>query len=337
MSKYNMTQENPTKNIKRIGVLTSGGDAPGMNAAIRAVVRTGNYYHLKVYGITHGYEGLIAGEITPMPNHTVANIIQRGGTILKTARSDKFITKKGMQKAYDSLKKHGIEGLVVIGGDGSFRGGLEFGNLFDFPVIGVPGTIDNDLYGTDFTIGYDTAINTVVEAVDKLRDTAASHNRLFFVEVMGRDAGFIALRSGIACGAEDILVPETATNLKDLIRRLESGRRKNKTSGIIIVAEGDELGGAFEVARKVKERFSEYETRVTIIGHLQRGGSPTCMDRVLASRLGYEAVLGLRKGMRGVMVGQVNKEIVYVPFEKATKHNADINHTLLDMALILST
>ncbi len=325
------------KTLKRIGVFTSGGDAPGMNAAVRAVVRTGIYYGLEVYGIYRGYEGMIDGEISRLENHSVANIIQRGGTILKTARSERFRTPEGQALAYENLLKNNIEGLVIIGGDGSFRGGLEFGDRYDLRVVGVPGTIDNDLYGTDFTIGYDTAINTVVEAVDKLRDTAASHNRLFFVEVMGRDAGFIALRSGIAVGAEDILVPETTTRIEDLITMLESNRRKNKTSGIIIVAEGDEIGGAFEVARKVKEKFNEYDTRVAIIGHLQRGGSPSCMDRVLASRLGYHAVLALRKGENGVMVGQVDSKIVYVPFGNATKHHTDINHEMLKMSRILST
>jgi 6-phosphofructokinase 1 len=325
------------KTIKRIGVFTSGGDSPGMNAAVRAVVRTAIYHHMEVYGIYRGYEGMIDGEIEKLENHSVANIIQRGGTILKTARSARFMTDEGQQAAYENLKKNGIEGLVIIGGDGSFRGGLALYNKFDIHVVGVPGTIDNDLYGTDFTIGYDTAINTVIEAVDKLRDTAASHNRLFFVEVMGRDAGFIALRSGIACGAEDILVPETKTHIEDLIKILESGRRKNKTSGIIIVAEGDDCGGAFEVARKVKERFNEYETRVAIIGHLQRGGSPTCMDRVLASRLGYHAVEALRQGENGVMVGQMNNDIVYTPFGNATKHHLDINRKMLNMAHILST
>jgi 6-phosphofructokinase 1 len=325
------------KEIKRIGVLTSGGDAPGMNAAVRAVVRTGIYHKMEVYGIYRGYEGMIDGEIERIYNHSVANIIQRGGTILKTARSERFMTDEGLQQAYDTLNKHKIEALVIIGGDGSFRGGLAFNKRFNVPVIGVPGTIDNDLYGTDFTIGYDTAINTVVEAVDKLRDTAASHNRLFFVEVMGRDAGFIALRSGIACGAEDILIPETKTHMEDLIARLEQGRRHNKTSGIIIVAEGDDAGGAFEVARQVKERFKQYETRVAIIGHLQRGGSPTCMDRVLASRMGYEAVNGLRNGQSCVMVGQLDNKIVFVPFEKATKHHADINRKMLGMARILAT
>jgi 6-phosphofructokinase 1 len=323
--------------IKSIGVFTSGGDAPGMNAAVRAVVRTAIFHKLNVYGIYRGYEGMIDGEIEPMESHSVANILQRGGTILKTARSKRFMTPEGRVAAHSNLKKFGIDGLVIIGGDGSFRGGLALCNEYpEMRVVGVPGTIDNDLYGTDFTIGYDTALNTVVEAVDRLRDTAASHNRLFFVEVMGRDAGFIALRSGIAVGAEDILVPETQTSLEDLIAKLEQGRRKNKTSGIIIVAEGDDCGGAIEVAARVKEKLTQYETRVAIIGHLQRGGNPTCMDRVLASRLGYAAVEGLLKGESCVMAGQVNNKVVYVPFEKATKHHQDINRSLLEMAHILS-
>ncbi len=322
--------------IKHIGVLTSGGDAPGMNAAIRAVVRTGVYMNVTVTGICRGYEGLINNEFVPMQRHSVSNIIQRGGTILKTARSERFMTDEGQELAYKNLVQAKIDALVAIGGDGTFRGAMALGKKYDFPIVGVPGTIDNDLYGTDFTIGYDTAINTVVEAVDKLRDTAASHDRLFFVEVMGRDAGFIALRSGIACGAEEILVPETQTNIDDLIAKLENDYRENKSSGIIIVAEGDDQGGAFDVARKVKEKFSYYDTRVSIIGHMQRGGTPTCMDRVLASTLGYESVMALMKNEKGVMVGQVNKTIVYTPFEKATKHHLEINTNMLKMARILS-
>ena len=323
--------------MKKIGVLTSGGDAPGMNAAIRAVVRTGNYLGIEVTGICRGYEGLLDRDFTEMKNHSVANIIQRGGTILKTARSERFRTEEGLLLAQKNILESGIEGLVTIGGDGTFRGADALGKISGIPVVGVPGTIDNDLYGTDFAIGYDTAINTVVEAVDKLRDTAASHSRLFIVEVMGRDAGFIALRSGIACGAEDILVPETKTHIDELISKLEKGRRANKTSGIIIVAEGDDSGGAFEVARKVKEKFDHYETRVAIIGHLQRGGSPTCMDRVLASTLGHESVNALMSGKHGVMVGVVDKKVVFTPFEKACKHHLGINHSMLDMARILST
>lgn len=322
--------------IRKIGVLTSGGDAPGMNAAIRAVVRTALFSKLEVFGIYRGYEGLVEGDFVQLFNHSVANIIQRGGTFLKTARSERFKTDEGIDAAYHNLKKNNIDALIVIGGDGTFRGAMALGARHHFPVVGVPGTIDNDLYGTDFTIGYDTALNTVVEAVDKIRDTAASHNRLFFVEVMGRDAGFIALRSGIACGAEDILVPETKTYIDNLIAKLDKDRRENKTSGIIIVAEGEEEGGAFEVARKVKEKYKHYDTRVAIIGHLQRGGSPSCMDRVLASTLGYEAVMALISKRSGIMIGQIAGKISYTPFEKSVKHHHDINHNLLTMARILS-
>lgn len=307
-----------------------------MNAAIRAVVRTGIFNKLEVAGIYRGYEGLIHNEIETLHNHSVANIIQRGGTILKTARSEKFRTDEGIETAYNNLNKAGIDSLVVIGGDGTFRGAMEFGRRFSFPIVGVPGTIDNDLFGTDFTIGYDTAINTVIEAVDKLRDTAAAHNRLFFVEVMGRDAGFIALRSGIAGGAEDILIPETKTHIDDLIAKLENDRRENKTSGIIIVAEGDDEGGAYEVAAKVKEKLPFFETRVAIIGHLQRGGSPSCMDRVLASTLGFEAVNALLSGKKDVMIGQIDKKTSFIPFEKATKYHQEINKNMLSMARILS-
>jgi len=325
------------KEIKKIGVLTSGGDSPGMNACIRAVVRTGIYNGLEVYGIMRGYNGLINDEFLPLENHSVSNIIQRGGTILKTARSMEFMEYEGRKKAYGNLKKHGLDGLVVIGGNGTFTGADLFIHEFDFPIMGTPGTIDNDLYGTDMTIGYDTALNTVMEAVDKIRDTADSHNRLFFIEVMGRDAGFIALRSGIAGGAEDILIPETVTCIDDLIEMLETGFRKNKQSGIIIVAEGDDLGGAFEVAKKVKERLPHYDTRVTILGHIQRGGSPSSYDRILASTVGYMAVNALLAGRRGEMVGMVNKEVVYTPFEKAIKHHKEINNEMLKMARVLSS
>ncbi|MFC1732771.1 6-phosphofructokinase [candidate division KSB1 bacterium] len=322
--------------IKNIGVLTSGGDSPGMNAAIRAVVRTGIYHNLKVFGIYQGYDGLINGKFKELKSTDAANIIQRGGTILKSARSEEFKTKKGMEKAYKNLVKKGIDALIVIGGDGTFTGALEFDNIYNFPIIGLPGTIDNDLYGTDFTIGYDTAINTVVEAVDKIKDTAGSHNRLFFIEVMGRDAGFIALRSGIAVGAEDILIPETETHVDELIKILENNYSHNKTSGIIIVAEGDDAGGAYEIAKKVEEKFNRYNTRVTVLGHIQRGGSPTCMDRVLASSLGYEAVEALLKGEKGIMVGRVNNNITYTPFSKSIKHHQKIKKELLEMARVLS-
>lgn len=322
--------------IKKIGVLTSGGDASGMNACIRAVVRTCIYNQLDVVGIYHGYEGLMNFEFEKMYSHSVSNIIQRGGTILKSARSERFKTLEGMEAAYNNLKQEKIDGLIVIGGDGTFRGADALCEKYNIPVVGVPGTIDNDLYGTDFTIGYDTAINVVTEAVDKIRDTADSHSRLFFIEVMGRDAGFIALYSGIAVGAEAILVPETVTYIPELIETLEQDRRKNKTSGIIIVAEGDDAGGAFEVANKVKEKFNYYDTRIAILGHMQRGGSPTCMDRVLASRMGYEAVKALITGQKGIMIGILNKKVVYTPFKKAVKHTAEIDTDLLDMANILS-
>ena len=325
------------KKIKKIGVLTSGGDAPGMNAAIRAVVRTGLYNGLEVFGIMDGYNGLINDEFIKMESGSVSNIIQRGGTILKTARSEEFMEKEGRQKAFNNLKKHDIDAMVVIGGNGTFTGAGIFINEFDFPIMGAPGTIDNDLYGTDMTIGYDTAVNTVVQAVDKIRDTATSHNRLFFVEVMGRDAGFIALRSGIAGGAEDILVPETITYIDELIEILEKGFRKNKMSGIIIVAEGDDAGGAFEVARKVKERYNHYDTRVTILGHIQRGGSPSAIDRIVASTMGHYAVNALLEGRRGEMVGIINNNIAYTPFDKAIKYNKGIKRDLLKMARILAS
>ena len=305
--------------IKNIAVLTSGGDAPGMNAAIRAVVRAGIYYDLNVFGVLRGYEGLINGDFMPMDRKSVANIIQRGGTILKTARSDDFRTKEGRQKAYDQLKAHDIDAMIVIGGDGTFTGANLFTHEFDFPVIGLPGTIDNDLAGTDFTIGYDTAINTVVNAIDKIRDTAESHDRLFIVEVMGRDSGLIALRSGIGVGAEAIMIPEANMGVDGLIKRLEIGR-KDKASKIIIVAEGDEIGGAFNVGEVLKENFPNYDIRVSVLGHIQRGGKPSCMDRVLASRFGVVAVEGLLNGESGKMVGQINREIVYTPFDHAIKH-----------------
>lgn len=322
--------------INRIGVLTSGGDSSGMNAAIRAVVRTGIFYNLEVFGIYRGYEGLINGEIQQLYSNSVSNIIQRGGTILKSARSKGFMTEDGRRRAYENLIKYKIDGLVTIGGNGTFTGATVFDQEYDFPVVGLPGTIDNDLYGTDATIGYDTAVNTVVEAADKIRDTANSHERLFFLEVMGRDAGFIALRSGIACGAECILVPETTTYIDNLARLLQHDWRKNKTSGIVIVAEGDDVGGAKEIADKMKERLPEIDTRVTILGHVQRGGAPSAFDRVLASTLGHEAVLALLDGKKSVMVGIVDKKVVFTPFEKAIKHTKDINHQLLEMSRILA-
>lgn len=322
------------ENIKTIGVLTSGGDAPGMNAAIRAIVRTALYYNLKVTGIMRGYEGMIYGEFIPMSRKSVANIIQRGGTILKTARSEAFKTKEGRKTAYEQIRKNKIDALVAIGGEGTFTGANLFTKEFDIPVIGLPGTIDNDLIGTDFTIGYDTAINTVIDAVDKIRDTAESHDRLFIVEVMGRDSGLIALRSGIGVGAEAILIPESKTNIESLFKRLEEGR-KDKSSKIIIVAEGDEIGG-LEIANMIKERFPKYDTRLSILGHIQRGGKPSCMDRVLASRLGVAAVEALLNGRKSMMVGLINNNVHYTPFYNAIKHLSEADPNLLKIVNILS-
>ena len=322
--------------MKRIGVFTSGGDAPGMNAAIRAVVRTCAYNNIESYGIFEGYKGLISGEVQKIESRGVSNIIQRGGTILKSSRCAEFHTKEGRAEAYETIKKIGLDGIVAIGGDGTFTGASIFNKEYNIPFVGIPGTIDNDLYGTDFAIGYDTAINTVVEAVDKIRDTASSHNRLFIVEVMGKDAGFIALRSGIGVGAEAILIPETITYVDQLIKKLQGDRNGRKSSMIVIVAEGDELGGAYEVARKVKEKCPLYDSRVTVLGHIQRGGSPSAMDRVLASRMGHEAVNALMNHKTNVMIGIVNKEVVYTPFEKAIKHHQKINKDLLQLAEVLS-
>jgi 6-phosphofructokinase 1 len=322
-------------NIKKLGVLTSGGDAPGMNAAIRAVVRTALYYDLEVAGIMRGYEGMIAGDFIPMERKSVGNIIQRGGTVLKTARSDDFRTKEGREKAYEQLKKNNIDALVAIGGDGTFTGASIFIEEFDIPIMGLPGTIDNDLVGTDFTIGYDTALNTVIDAVDKIRDTAESHDRLFIIEVMGRDSGLIALRSGIGSGAAFIMIPEMKTDVNSLLNRLETGRQ-SKSSKIIIVAEGDDAGGAFHVAKAVKERFPHLDTRVSVLGHIQRGGAPSCMDRVLSSRLGVAAVEALKDGRKGEMVGVINGEIQYTPFKNAIKHMAEVNPNLWKIVQILS-
>lgn len=321
--------------MKKIAVLTSGGDSPGMNAAIRAVVRTGIHYNLEVKGVLRGYEGLINNDFFQMSARSVGNIIQLGGTILKTARSKEFMTKEGMEKALNNLKEREIDGLVVIGGDGSFKGALEFLKFSKFPVIGIPGTIDNDLFGTDMAIGYDTAINTVVQCIDKIRDTAESHDRLFVVEVMGRDAGLIALRSGIAVGAEGLFIPEHPYSHDQLIEKLSKGR-KNKSSKIIIVAEGDKAGGAFELSEKLKERFSNYDIRVTVLGHVQRGGSPTCMDRVNASRMGMAAVEALVAGKTGIMVGILNREIAFTPLENAVKHITHLDPSHIKMIDILS-
>lgn len=322
--------------MKKIGVFTSGGDAPGMNAAIRAVVRTCAYFNIQSFGIYEGYKGLIEGNVQELTSRSVSNIIQRGGTILKSARCKEFHEKEGREKAYQTIKNFNLDGIVAIGGDGTFTGASIFNKEFNIPFVGLPGTIDNDLYGTDNTIGYDTALNTVVEAVDKIRDTASSHNRLFIVEVMGKDAGFIALRSGIGIGAEAILIPETPTYMNELIKKLEGDRHGRKSSMIVIVAEGESTGGAFEVAKQVKEKCPNYDSRVTVLGHIQRGGSPSALDRVLASQMGNAAVNALLEGKTNVMVGIVNKQITYTPFEKAIKHNNKINMDLLTLAEILS-
>lgn len=322
--------------IKKIGVFTSGGDAPGMNAAIRSVVRTGIYFGYEIIGINNGFKGMIDGDFTKMDSSSVSNIIQRGGTILKTARSKEFMLEEGREIAFQQLQKEGIDALIAIGGNGTFTGADKLCKEHHVPIIGVPGTIDNDLFGTDNTIGYDTALNTVIGAVDKIRDTASSHNRLFFIEVMGRDAGFIALNTGIACGAEDILIPEEETSVDELIEILDRGFRQNKNSGIIIVAEGDDSGGAIQIANKVNARYDHYETRVTILGHIQRGGSPTCVDRVLASRMGYESVKALNNGYKDIMVGIVDDQVSYTPLSKAIKHHNIMNKDLMEIARVLS-
>ncbi|MFO7370342.1 MAG: 6-phosphofructokinase [Bacteroidales bacterium] len=320
--------------IKKIGVLTSGGDAPGMNAAIRAVVRTGIYHGLEVFGIRRGYQGMIEGDIIPLSAQDVSGIIQRGGTIIQTARCQEFFQYEGRKKAYDQLVQFGIDAVIVIGGDGSFTGANIMSKEFDIPFIGIPGTIDNDLYGTEYTIGYDTATNTVVEAVDKIRDTASSHGRIFFVEVMGREAGFLALRSGVACGAEGILVPEEKGQL-DKLRKYMAERAARKKSSIIIVAEGDEEGGAIEIAKKIKEEFPELSIRTTILGHIQRGGSPSAIDRINASRMGSAAVDALLDDQKDIMIGLVNNEIAYVPLNKSVKMDKDVDRNLLRLVDVL--
>jgi 6-phosphofructokinase 1 len=322
--------------IKKIGVFTSGGDSPGMNAAIRAVVRASYHYNIEVVGIYRGFDGLIEGDFIELGARSVSKIIDKGGTILKSARSQEFKTKEGRQKAYEKVKEAGIDALVVIGGDGSFTGASVFCEEFDIPVIGVPGTIDNDIPHTDYTIGYDTASNTVIEAVDKIRDTANSHNRLFFVEVMGRDSGFIALRTGIATGAICIMLPEEEVSIDEIVGILERGQQSKKSSSIVIVGEGDANGGAVEVAKKVTEKYKHYETKVTILGHLQRGGSPSCFDRVLASILGVGAVEGLLNGKSNTMVGLVNDKVVYNPIHKVLDGKSAINDELYRISKILS-
>ncbi len=325
-----------SKKIKRIGVLTSGGDSPGMNAAIRAVVRTGIYHGLEVYGIMRGYSGMVEDEIVTLENRSVANIIQRGGTILKTARCKEFMEYEGRKKAYENLTKRGIDGLVIIGGDGSFRGAQIFSNEFNIPCIGLPGTIDKDIAGTDFTIGFDTAVNTAVEAIDKVRDTAEAHDRLFIIEVMGRDAGYIALHSGIATGAENILIPERKTDINDIIASLAEKEKRKKLVNLIIVAEGDEFG-ANELSSLISEKLPTLEVRVCILGHIQRGGSPTCMDRLLASRMGYHAVESLIEGRHNVFVGILNNKMNYTPLNEAVKKKQHINDEWMNIVKILAT
>lgn len=323
--------------ISKIAVLTSGGDAPGMNAAIRAVVRACTYYRVDCVGVYRGYQGLIEGDFKDLSARHVSNIINKGGTILKSARSKDFFTEEGREKAYNNLIKKGVGALVIIGGDGTFTGGLKFIQEFNFPVIGIPGTIDNDIYGTDRTIGYDTALNTVVEVIDKIRDTASSHNRLFFIEVMGRDAGFIALNAGIGAGAEEILIPEKNLGLDRLVESLKTSKEKGKTSSIVVVSEGDKIGkNVFELGDHIKEIFPDYDIRVSVLGHMQRGGTPSCSDRVLASRLGVAAVEHLLDRSSGVMVGITNNQVTTVGLNKAIKMNNDIDKELLKVAEITS-
>jgi len=322
--------------MKKIAVLTSGGDSPGMNAAIRAVVRSAVFHNIEVIGVFQGYQGLVDGDFKRLNVRSVAKILGRGGTILKSARCEAFHTVEGRKKAYENLQKNKIDGLVVIGGNGTFTGALKFYNEFKFPIVGLPGTIDNDLDGTDNTIGFDTATNNVVEAVDKIRDTADSHNRLFFVEVMGRHNGFIALRTGIATGAIAVMTPETKITVDGLVQVLAEGQKSKKSSSIVIVAEGNPSGGAYMLAQEVKQRTDQYDIRITVLGHLQRGGSPSCSDRVLASRLGVEAVESLLNGAVNVMVGVVNDRLVHTPFENAIANKIDTLKDEVRIASILS-
>ena len=322
--------------MKNIAVFTSGGDAPGMNACIRAVVRSARYFGLEVYGILRGYEGMINGDFIEMDNRSVSNIIQKGGTILKSARSEEFRTKEGRKKAYDNIKKFNIDGLVAIGGNGTFTGAEIFYNEYQVPCVGAPGTIDNDLFGTDFTIGYDTAVNTALSAIDKIRDTADAHDRIFFVEVMGRDTGYIAVRSAISGGAEMALMPETKTSTKEIISKLKYGTSNSKASHIIIIAEGDEAGRAQIIAEVVKKELPGLDTKVTTLGHIQRGGAPTAADRVLASRLGLGAVEGLIKGKTNVMAGVINRTLTYTPFHDTITKTKPINKDLIRLIEVLN-
>ncbi|MCJ8164660.1 6-phosphofructokinase [Pontibacter sp. E15-1] len=323
--------------MKKIGVFTSGGDAPGMNACIRAIVRTAVYHGIEVYGIRRGYNGMIKGEISKLESYSVSNIIQKGGTILRSARSKEFMTKEGRKAAYDQLKNLGIEGLVAIGGDGTFTGANIFFEEYGIPTIGAPGTIDNDLYGTDYTIGYDTAVNTALDAIDKIRDTADSHDRVFFIEVMGRDSGYIAIPCAIGGGAEIVMIPETDTSIDYVVDTLRTGWSRSKTSFIVIIAEGDEEGSATEVASKVQEALPHMDARVTILGHVQRGGSPTAADRMLASQLGIACVEGLLAGRQNEMAGIINSELIYTPFIDTITKDKPINPEFINMVNILSS
>lgn len=327
-----------TKKIKKIAVMTSGGDSPGMNAAIRSVVRTCAYYSVESVGIYRGYQGMIEGDFVTLTARSVKGIINKGGTILKSARSKEFMTEEGRKKAYENLIENNIDAVVVIGGDGSFTGGVVFNQEYNFPIIGIPGTIDNDIYGTSHTLGYDTALNTCVEAIDKIRDTASSHNRLFFVEVMGRDAGFIALNAGVGAGAEEILIPEENLGLERMLESLKKSRRAGKSSSIVVVAEGDRTGeNVFELAKYVEENLPLYEVRVSVLGHMQRGGSPSCFDRVLASRLGVKAVELLLDDKTNLMVGLKGSDIIATDLEKAIKGVHSINTELLRVSDIMTT
>ena len=323
--------------IKKIGVLTSGGDAPGMNAAIRSVVRTCAFHQIECVGIYRGYEGMIDGDFKVLDARSVNHIINKGGTFLKSARSDRFRTKEGRKEAYDQLLKHAVDALVLIGGDGTFTGGMVFNEEYNFPVVGIPGTIDNDIVGTNFTLGYDTALNTVVEAIDKIRDTASSHKRLFFVEVMGRDVGHIALNAGVGSGADEILVPEEDLGLDRLLESLEKSKHTGKSSSIVVVAEGDKTGkNVFELRDYVEENLEGYDVRVSVLGHMQRGGSPSCFDRVLASRMGVKAVETLIEGKNNVMVGTINNKLELYPIDKAVKGHSKIDEELLRVSDIMS-
>ena len=326
------------KIIKKVGVLTSGGDSPGMNAAIRSVVRTCAYHNIECIGIYRGYQGMIEGDFKEMGPRSVNNIVNKGGTILKSARSMEFKTVEGRKKAHENLLKAGVDALVVIGGDGTFTGGLVFSNEFNFPIMGIPGTIDNDIFGTSHTLGYDTALNTVIEVIDKIRDTASSHNRLFFVEVMGRDAGHLALNAGIGAGAEEILIPEEDLGLERLLESLRKSKASGKSSSIVVIAEGDKIGkNVFELKDYVEANLPEYDVRVSVLGHMQRGGSPSCFDRVLASRLGVKAVESLIEGKESYMVGLQCDQITLTPLVQAIKGKTEIDRELLRVSDIMST